>query len=55
MFKFVRRFGPTVEINDLPPKPKAMHWRTYKRLVDRYDVYDDQWGLEAIRRFGLRL
>ena len=40
------------ECNDLPPKPKGMHWRTYNRLVDRYDRYDQQWSWEAMRRFG---
>ena len=40
---------------DLPPKPKGMHWRTYNRLVDRYEKYDQQWSLEAMRRFGMWL
>jgi len=26
---------------DLPPKPKWMRWRTYSRLVERYNVYED--------------
>jgi hypothetical protein len=26
---------------DLPPKPKWMRWRTYNRLVERYDAYED--------------
>jgi hypothetical protein len=26
---------------DLPPKPKWMRWRTYKRHVERYDAYED--------------
>ena len=25
---------------DLPPKPKWMRWRTYNRLVDRFDAYE---------------
>jgi hypothetical protein len=40
---------------DLPPKPPRMHWRTYHRLVDRYEKYDQQWSLEAMRRFGMWL
>jgi hypothetical protein len=26
---------------ELPPKPKWMRWRTYNRLVERFEVYDD--------------
>jgi len=26
---------------DLPPKPKWMKWRTYNRLVERFDAYAD--------------
>ena len=26
---------------DLPPKPKWMRWRTYDRLVERFDAYED--------------
>ena len=26
---------------ELPPKPKWMRWRTYKRLAERFDAYDD--------------
>ena len=26
---------------ELPPKPKWMRWRTYNRLVERFDAYDD--------------
>jgi hypothetical protein len=25
---------------DLPPKPKRMRWRTYNRLVERFDRYE---------------
>src|SRR5262249_53742679 len=41
--------------NDLPEKPKGMHQRTYDRLVERYEAYDEQWGLEIMRRFGRRI
>jgi hypothetical protein len=26
---------------ELPPKPKWMRWRTYHRLAERFDAYDD--------------
>jgi hypothetical protein len=26
---------------ELPPKPKWMRWRTYSRLVERFEAYDD--------------
>jgi hypothetical protein len=52
MFKIVKRLDPEEDCNDLPPKPKGMHWRTYERLVDRYEKYDQQWSREAMRRFG---
>jgi hypothetical protein len=32
-----------------------MHWRTYNRLVERYEHYDAQWGIEAMRCFGIKL
>jgi hypothetical protein len=54
-FKIVRRLDPVQHINDLPPKPKGMHWRTYNRLVERYEAHDNQWSLEAMRRFGMWL
>jgi hypothetical protein len=32
-----------------------MHWNTYDRLVERYEAYSDQWGLEIMRRYGKRM
>ncbi len=55
MFKIVKRLDPKEHCNDLPGKPEGMHWRTYNRLVERYDRYDAQWALEAMRRFGISL
>ena len=52
MFKIVRRLDPKEQINELPPKPKGMHWSTYNRLVDRYERHSARWNAEAIRRFG---
>jgi hypothetical protein len=55
MWKIVQRLDPEAQYNDLPPKPRGMHWHTYEQLADRYGRYDDQWGREVIRRFGMRL
>lgn len=55
MVKLVRRIDPTADLNRLPPKPRGMHWRTYKRLTERYDAYANLWGKEVMRKFGIRL
>jgi hypothetical protein len=51
----VRRLDPQEQFNDLPPKPKGMHWNTYTRLAERYEAYSDAWNVEAMRRFGARV
>ena len=53
MWKIVKRLYPEARFNDLPPKPKGLHWRTYERLAERYVAYDTQWSREAMRRFGM--
>ena len=55
MFKIVKRLDPEENCNDLPWKPKGMRWRTYHRLSERYERYDAQWEMEAMRRFGFKL
>ena len=57
MLKIVRRLNPEDPdpCNDLPEKPTEMHWKTYDRLVERYEAYSDKWGMEITRRFGGRL
>ncbi len=52
MRKIVRRLNPKAQCNDLPFKPKGMHWRTFERLAARHDGYHRKWNLEFIRRFG---
>ena len=52
-FKIVRRLDPDADCNELPPKPKGMHWKTYERLAERYEAYDNQWSLAAMQRFGM--
>jgi len=57
MMKIVRRLDPDDPdpSNDLPVKPKRMHWTTYDKLVERYEAYNDRWGVEIMRRFGRRI
>jgi hypothetical protein len=41
---------------DLPPKPKWMRWRTYNRMVERFDQYEamvEEGLLGAVKRLGL--
>ena len=47
-----RASSQVAQLNDLPPKPKGMHWNTYDSLVERYQAYSDIWNLEIMRRFG---
>jgi hypothetical protein len=35
---------------DLPPKPKWMRWKTYHRLVERYDRYDAMLDAASLSR-----
>ncbi len=36
-----------------PPKPKGMHWKTYRRLEERYDALQGSWTVGVMQRFGL--
>jgi hypothetical protein len=55
MFKIVQRLDPAATVNDVPPKPRGMHWRTYDRLADRYADQENRWSVETMRRFGISL
>jgi hypothetical protein len=37
---------------DLPPKPKWMRWKTYHRLVERFDSYEAMLDAGALSRAG---
>jgi len=54
--KIRKRLGDTVgsafEQDEFPPKPKGMHWTTYRRLKRRYDRYQFRWTRAATARFG---
>jgi len=32
-----------------------MHSGTYDRLVERFEAYNERWGLEIMHRFGRRI
>jgi hypothetical protein len=40
---------------NLPPKPKGMHWHTYDRVANCYQVYDDRWAVAVWRGWGRRI
>ena len=43
---------------ELPPKPKWMRWKTYNRMVERFDRYEgmvEEGLLEAVIRLGVPL
>lgn len=54
MFKIVKRLDPSENFNNLPRRPKNMRWRTYRRLLQRYEHYDSLWASAAIRRYRHR-
>ncbi len=35
-----------------PPKPKGMHWKTYRRLEERYDALQGAWAVGVMRSIG---
>ena len=56
MLKIVRRLNPDDPdpCNDLPEKPKGMHWSTYERLSERYNAYDTMWAMAIMRFLRIR-
>ena len=49
MSKIVQRLGADGS-DDLPPKPKGMHWSRYDRLADRYERQSNIWTVATMRR-----
>jgi hypothetical protein len=50
----IGRFAP--DEWELPPKPKWMRWRTYNRMVEKFDRYEamvEEGLLGAVKRLGL--
>jgi hypothetical protein len=39
--------GSAFDSDELPPKPLGMHWRTYRRLVAKYEELVSRWALGA--------
>ena len=49
MDKIVRRLDPEADgfdWADVPLRPKRMHWRTYERLANRHEKYEEKCMLE---------
>jgi hypothetical protein len=36
-----------------PPKPKGMHWRTYRRLEADDEAADNIWAAAMMGKFGI--
>jgi hypothetical protein len=53
MMKIVKRLDPEAVYNELPPKPKGMHWSTYGCLSERYEAYDIMWAIAVMVRLGI--
>jgi hypothetical protein len=47
--------GAQIIAKDHRHPPKSVGPKRTPRLVDRYEKYDRQWSLEAMRRFGMWL
>jgi hypothetical protein len=47
-----RRLGGTgcAEADEIPPKPRHMHWGTYRRLEAKYEELVDRWAVGVAGR-----
>ncbi len=46
--KLRNRLGQKGSLDDpFPPKPKGMHWKTYRRLIERDEALGNLWVLEV--------
>ena len=46
------KVGSAFDQDEFPPKPKGMHWATYRRLEERYEELQFRWTRAAMARFG---
>ena len=44
--------GSAFEGDPFPDKPKGMHWKTYRRLEERYEDLQARWTVAAMAKFG---
>ena len=51
--KIRRRLGGSdCLMEEFPPRPRGMHWATYRRLEALEAAADDQWTAAVVARFG---
>ena len=51
--KIWRRLGGSnCLIEEFPPRPRGMHWATYRRLEALEAAADNQWMAAVVARFG---
>jgi hypothetical protein len=53
---FDKRLGGTgsaFDSDELPPKPRYMHWRTYRRLEAKYEELLNRWAVGAAGSVGI--
>jgi len=53
--KMHQQLGGDGVVDDRPPKPKGMHWKTYWRMVEEMEGIHHASLLEAVRRFGMEI
>ena len=53
--KLWKRLGGTgcAEVDEIPPKPRHMHWRTYRRLAAKYEELVNRWAVGAAGSVGV--
>ena len=44
--------GSDCLMDELPPKPRGMHWATYRRLEAQEAAADNQWMAAVVARVG---
>ena len=47
-----RSGGSDCLMEEFPPRPRGMHWATYRRLEAQEVAADEQWMAAIVARFG---